>query len=127
MLVNPWEELPAQAPYVLSGDAAALERFNQQALEIHHVYLDLLPEPYIGDPRAAAVVLLNLNPGFAENDYLFYARPEAYAASRLNLVHGATGYPFYFLNPRLRDEIHPSGPEWWSRKLRWLTEACGLE
>ena len=72
-------------------------------------------------------MLLNLNPGFSENDYLFYARPEACAASRQNLLHGATDYPFYFLNPRLRDPAHPSGPEWWSQKLRRLTDACGVE
>jgi len=130
MIPNPWTELPDAAPYVLKSDATLIAGANQSAsrkkivtLQIH---TDVLPEPYIGAVHSAPIVLLNLNPSFGENDYIYYARPEAYKASRGNLLHEPAEYPFIFLNPRLADATNPAGPEWWSRRLRQLVATCGV-
>ena len=48
---------------MLREDADEIERFNAKARYDHAFHLDLIPEPFIGNP-AAPVVLLNLNPGF---------------------------------------------------------------
>src|SRR5207302_2546478 len=62
---NPWLRLPADPPYVLPDDAAALSAEYIAQAEIR---LDLLPMPFIGDPRSAPVVLLLQNPGWHPQD-----------------------------------------------------------
>lgn len=68
---NPWKHLPGQPPYVLPADAPAISSFNQGVSDEHQIRLELLPEPYLGDPDAP-IILLSLNPGFSE---LFRVRP----------------------------------------------------
>ncbi len=62
---NPWLELPSTAPYLLESDRQQVETFNRTAKPNHRIYDDLLPEPYLGNPSTASIVLLSLNPGFS--------------------------------------------------------------
>ena len=65
MTDNPWQRLPDRPPFVLPEDAAVVREFNAQVTE--HFFLrvdDLLPEPFVGDPKAP-VVLLGTNPRFS--------------------------------------------------------------
>jgi hypothetical protein len=76
---NPWLELPHQAPYVLADDADAIERFNRTASARRQadrtwLHLELLPEPFLGDP-AAPIVVLSLNPGYSPDDAAWHAGP----------------------------------------------------
>ncbi len=115
---NPWLHLPAQPPYVLAEDAEEISRFNGRAVrqasgaDRTEVHLDVLPEPFLGDP-AAPVVLLALNPGFAEADRRWHADPAFIALCRANLEHRPSPYPFYLLNPTLS----APGTRWWLRRL----------
>lgn len=119
--MNPWTELPSTSPFVLPGDAESIRRFNVRASHEHTVHLEIVPEPFLGEPLAP-VVLLNLNPGFVESGRVVHHDPVFNAAAVANLRHSHPGYPFYLLDPSL-----PSpGQDWWNRKLRVLIEKAGL-
>jgi hypothetical protein len=121
---NPWLDLPQQAPYVLADDAAAIERFNRataarRAADRTWLHLELLPEPFLGDP-AAPVVLLSLNFGYSPDDAAWHANPTFAALSHANLEHGPSDYPFYLLDPAL----DAPGSRWWGRRLGLLVAAA---
>jgi hypothetical protein len=67
-LANPWSELPAQSPYVLDRDLASIDKYNTLRNNDEKIIVESLPEPFIGNPQSARVVLLNLNPGHSEDD-----------------------------------------------------------
>ena len=121
---NPWLLLPETTPFVLPSDKKSILDFNSYAKQEHQIHLELLPEPYLGNPRAK-IVLLNLNPGFSKSDILFH-RDNAYFAntSRANLRHEGQEYPFYLLDPK---NLAAPGSGWWRRKLRWLIDRYGLK
>lgn len=62
---NPWRKLPEAAPFVLVCDQQRICDFNAIAKKEHKIHVEVLPEPYTGNPEAP-VLLLNLNPGFYE-------------------------------------------------------------
>jgi hypothetical protein len=119
--MNPWTDLPASAPFLLPIDVEAVERFNAKASRDHAVHLEIVPEPFLGNPLAP-VVLLNLNPGFVETDLTVHLDPAFNAGAVANLRHQHPEYPLYLLDPAF-----PSpGQDWWKRKLRVLIEEVGL-
>lgn len=119
---NPWLGLPEEAPFVLPQDQRAVERFNSRAKDEHRVIVDLLPEPHIGT-LDAPVVLLNLNPGFSQEDYEVHARAE-FKAALLRTVRGEPSpFPFYYMDP----DQEGAGHRWWQQRLRPLIEATSIE
>lgn len=54
---NPWLDLPASAPFVLTANAAVIARFNERARADVAVHIELLPEPLLGDPLSPIVLL----------------------------------------------------------------------
>jgi len=118
--VNPWRDLPHEAPYVLPIDQEAISAFNRRASPLHVIHPEIVPEPYLGDP-SAPVVLLNLNPGYVDEDLDVHIEPPFKAAARANLLHDGGEWPLYLLNPAF-----PSpGRNWWLRKLSALIAAVG--
>lgn len=117
---NPWLALPETAPYVLPEDHRQIAAFNRTADEATLVRLNMMPEPFLGNPHAP-VVLLGLNPGFSPNAQR-NENAEFLALSRGNLHHAGGEYPFYLLTPRL--EV--PGRLWWEGKLAHLIRAKGL-
>lgn len=98
---NPWVKLPSQDTYVLEIDRKDIEQFNEKKLNPDHkIDTSLLPEPFIGNPRSAKLVLLNLNPGLAEGDAKAHAHPDFKAAMLSNLRHESQEFAFYPLNPQ---------------------------
>lgn len=83
---NPWLQLPAEPPYVLPADRPFVDRFNERARDRHRIRLEIIPEPYLGNPDAP-VVLLNLNPGFVDDDRGLLLEPPFNDAARANLEH----------------------------------------
>jgi len=83
-----------------------------------------MPEPYLGDPFNASVILLNLNPGYSVEDCRFYDDASRRRACRDNLEHKQAAYPFFLLNP---DYKMFSGPSWWHAKLKQLIAETSLE
>ena len=121
-MLNPWLDLPRFGPFVLPDDDAAITSFNQTATELMKVHRELLPEPFLGDPKAP-VVLLSLNPGFSDDDAGCHADPTFSRLSRANLEHGASDHPFYLLHPSIRGP----GRNWWDQRLGRLLEATARE
>lgn len=120
--LNPWRALPAIVPFVLPIDGAAIASFNTRASDPFQLRLEIIPEPYLGNPDAP-VVLLNSNPGFSVADQAVHLAPHFNDAARANLEHRPSPYPFYLLDPGL-----PSpGQTWWLKKLRTLITATTLE
>jgi hypothetical protein len=119
--MNPWLSLPHSPPFVLPEDAPNVSEFNARARPPHHLHLEIVPEPYLGNPTAP-VVLLGLNPGFSDTDVPVHEDPRFNGAARANLRHEHPEYPFYLLDPAL-----PSpGQRWWLQRLRKFIEAAGL-
>ena len=65
---NPWSKLPTQSPYVLDIDRASIDKYNALHNNDEKIIVESIPEPFIGNPQSARVVLLNLNPGHSEDD-----------------------------------------------------------
>lgn len=118
---NPWRLLPPFPPFVLPDDRDAVEAFNVRASAEHAVHLELLPEPFLGNPEAP-VVLLNLNPGFSDADHAAHQEPSFASASTDNLLHRRAQFPFFLLDP----SIPSPGQHWWKQKLRRLIERTSL-
>jgi hypothetical protein len=61
---NPWVELPKDPPFVLLQDRDTVAQISKKVA----TNVSSMPEPFIGDPQTAKVVLLSLNPGDDEED-----------------------------------------------------------
>ncbi|MGA9308099.1 MAG: hypothetical protein WBW31_22065 [Candidatus Sulfotelmatobacter sp.] len=85
--------------------------------------VESIPEPFIGDPRSAKLVLLNLNPGHSEEDATAHANPEFRRAMCRNLRHEPQEHPFYPLNP---DFASTPCAQWWLRHTRELIAGFDL-
>lgn len=128
---NPWTNLPIDIPFVLKDDLPIIQKFNRRFSADHPVYIHTegLPMPILGNPKAP-VVLLNLNPGFTETDIenpAFEVLPAEEVqfhkeAPFKNLRHEELEYPFYLLDPRVKDA---GGYVWWTRKLKHLIAEFG--
>ena len=121
-MTNPWFALPPSPDYVLPGDRSTIERHNTVVRNTDYAFvLDLLPEPFLG-PKDPRVVMLNLNPGFAESDYTAHTNQAFSIAARETLLHSRKEWPMYLLDPRFQ---WASGAMWWRSRLRRLAEAVG--
>jgi hypothetical protein len=115
-MLNPWVDLPVEAPFVLAEDAPLLPRAMERRTDI---MLDILPEPFVGNPETARVVFLLLNPGYVPEDLEINKDPYFVRQNRANLLHQAQP-SFYYLDPRLS---YSGGYIWWKKKLNGLVRA----
>ena len=116
---NPWRQLPGKRPYALPDDIQAIKVFNSSARDEFRIHLEVLPEPYLGNP-SAPVVVLGLNPGFTKDDLRQHRNRLFAKRSRGNLLHAPADYPFYLLDPGIDRTF------WWDRILRRWLEDPGL-
>ncbi|MCL5288868.1 MAG: hypothetical protein M1453_12865 [Acidobacteria bacterium] len=125
---NPWLDLPEISPYILEIDRDSLSKLHERVLargsEDHTINLTSVPEPFIGNPHSATVVLLNLNPGDGPEDKDAHLHPRFRAAMFANLSHNLKEYPFYPLHPEL---AWTPCAQWWRPRLRALCDIGGLE
>ena len=119
---NPWISLPETPPFVLADDEQIILNFNNIVKSQYRVHLEILPEPYVGNPEAK-IVLLNLNPGFYERNEIFGLGHDYFRqASRANLAHACQEYPFFHLDPR---NSGSPGDVWYRQKFRSLIDQFG--
>src|SRR4051812_9273320 len=114
---NPWREISIANPprYILKDDEAAIKKADSGE-RFCDLQLQLLPEPFVGDPTKAHVVILQLNPGYHTEDDHRHQKPEFQRAALANLRHTPVGdYPFYLLDPQFRES---AGGKYW-RKRFW--------
>lgn len=124
---NPWLELPSRPRYVLPCDCSGIALLNQRnAAEENGSAINdqSIPEPFIGNPRSATVILLNLNPGDSEKDPDAHRDPQFREALLRNLHHELEDYPFYALDPAF---AWTGCGKWWSTHLRELLDNPRLE
>lgn len=122
---NPWWKLGDKAPFVLGIDRSDIERYNTSVRTPDaKVLTESIPEPFIGNPDSARVVLLSLNPGHSEDDQKWHSNPEFQKAMLNNLRHKPQIYPFYPLNPAFAAS---GAGRWWRPRTRELQEASGLD
>lgn len=120
---NPWINLPHEYPFILPIDKSLIDDLNQKLRGTRNeIRLELLPEPYIGNP-SGKLVILNINPGFREEE-IDYHRDESFIkTSRDNLLHNNKEFPFHLLDPKNNKS---KGYDWWCRRLRELNIECSL-
>jgi hypothetical protein len=89
----------------------------------YELKLDLLPQPWTGNPATAQMFMLALNPGFSPDDYI-EVRNDDYAEQWGLALSFETRTPFYFLDPSFQNT---GGYRWWARRLRELIALSGQE
>jgi hypothetical protein len=100
---------PQHLPHAVSVDSGSIaervRRLHKSGSADCVINSNSIPEPFNGNPEAASVILLSLNPGDGEEDRRAHADPEFRAAMLLNLKHQLTDHPFY--------PGRFSTPSWW--------------
>jgi hypothetical protein len=125
-MVNPWKGInDLRTSYVLDQDRARIQTDQLAERETIRVVEGSIPEPFIGSPQTATVVLLGLNPGHSDDDQTHYQENKAFRdAIFKNLRHEAQDYPFYPLNPAFK---HTPVAKWWLKRTRALRELAGVD
>lgn len=122
---NPWLNLPDEAPFILDVDRESIGRCSKSRHKDRtKLNVGSIPEPFIGNPVSAKLVLLNLNPGDSEGDRMAHNDPEFRGAMIRNLRHELQEFPFYPLNPAFR---WTACAKWWVPRTRELQLATGLD
>jgi len=123
---NPWLKLsPFADSYVLEIDRACIQRHNcESRSEKNKFIIESIPEPFIGYPESARVILLGKNPGHSDDDVKSHRNAEFQKAMFHNLRHEAQEYPFYPLNPAFSET---GAGRWWRTHTRELRSECGLD
>jgi hypothetical protein len=121
LMKNPWLSMSwTKGPYVFDRDRRKLDEYNLSVLDPRaRVILDVIPEPFIGNPNSAQVVLLGLNPGYSASDPAWHAREDFRKSLFLNLGHKLQDYPFYPLNPAFAES---GAGRWWRKRTSQLRE-----
>jgi hypothetical protein len=123
---NPWLKLPKMPPFILKIDRPAIGNLNSQFKEKRKeeslIRDTIIPEPFVGNPFTASVVVLNLNPGLEESDEQWHQTPAFRQAALDNLEHRRMDYPFYLLDPRFKAS---GGAVYWRKRFRTLIEKYG--
>lgn len=115
--------LGSSGPFVVEDDARLIASFNARVTDRYWIHLEVPPEPFLGSPRAA-VVLLNLNPGFDGTEPATFADARVVQAHLQNLAHARDQWPFVWLDP---DLASAAGYRWWRQKLSPVIRAVGQE
>jgi hypothetical protein len=121
---NPWTEIcSSRNAYVLEQDRSCVERHNSSCTPETKFVLESIPEPFIGNPETARVVLLGKNPGHADDDLKSYQDAGFREAMFRNLRHERQEYPFYPLNPAFKQT---GAGSWWREHTCQLREKYGV-
>jgi hypothetical protein len=125
MIENPWRNLcPSDGTYILELDRTRIDGYNARRKEDTRVIVESIPEPFIGNPRTARVVVLGLNPSHSPDDKEWHSKPAFQQTMFSNLRHEDSQYPFYPLNPAFKAS---GAGRWWHPLLRELQEEPGLD
>lgn len=137
-LLRSWSDkwtncLEVGPPYIFPGDD--LDQVENVVLHDHDefvrsrvfesqekkcLHLGLLPQPYVGNPATAKVVLLSLNPGCSYGEYVYDQNDEFRSSLLANISLQWEGpFPFIFLNPAF---AWHSGFAYWTQHLNELIQ-----
>jgi len=123
-LDNPWIKLRNTAGiYILESDREQILRYNARRRDSTELVLKSVPEPFIGNPNKATLILLLLNPGHSPDDPKAHSDPAFKKTLLRNLQHQETDFPFYPLNSAFSGT--PTA-QWWIPRTRKLKEAAEI-
>jgi len=125
--MNPWRSISLIPPYIAEGDEEQIRRYNNLTGDKdRQVILDSIPEPFIGNPESARLVLLGLNPGHSDADSEWHSRQDFRNAMIDNLHNKSrrASYPFYPLNPAFKGN---GAGRWWRPRTQELQDRSGLD
>jgi len=117
---NPWKNLSRRTPYILANDQKVIKAFNRRVTNAYKINEKLLPDPFLGNPKAP-VVLLNLNPGIGGDERKLHKKAFFRKACFANLRHKPAS--FYYFNKKFKNT---DGNIWWRRKMREVIEKLKL-
>lgn len=120
---NPWSDICFESPYILQMDKRQILDFDSRQKSRAKLVFESIPEPFIGNPDTARIVLLLLNPGHSDQDPAAHRNMHFKAALLKNLRGEPQDYPFYPLNPAFAG--NPTA-KWWIPRVRELQQASGL-
>ena len=123
---NPWKNLKADKSdkYISNIDRKNMPELEKKFVKEYKLHLELLPEPFVGNPKAS-IYLLNLNPGFSEENGEEHKKNKKlreciFKNNNQNYKHQK--YPFYWLDPDLKKT---SGGNWWRKKIKQPLKEIG--
>lgn len=112
-------DVPTEPPFVAPIDRTALSRPRFRKDQLH---FEVIPEPYIGSPQTAKILLLALNPGFVPEDARNLESEQFRRSARANLTHDAE-VPFYYFADGLE---WTGGFRWWQAYVGKFFQAEGV-
>jgi len=122
---NPWLKLGQEPPYILGTDEKQIRHYNDLVGNNERkVIPKSIPEPFIGNPKTAKLVLLSLNPGHSHTDAEWHSRRDFKRAMFDNLQQRPQQYPFYPLNPQFKGN---GAGEWWRPRTLELQRESALD
>ncbi len=123
---NPWPHLIIPQRMIDVGDRDSLCKFNGHYGHDQRAVIrdDVFPESYIGDLKKAPIILLALSPSFREEDLKWHGKRQFLELWIDNLLQRRAEYPFYPLNPALKES--PTS-KWWREILSYLLRQYGDE
>jgi hypothetical protein len=118
---NPWLDVDLGSDELVHpSDRAGILAFNNRVAPEYRLRLELVPQPYMGNPRNCRLLLLHGNPGFHEPDLAQHQTSVFRAAARASLRHEAREYQFLLLRPAFEGF---EGGVYWRRVLRFVFDA----
>jgi hypothetical protein len=122
---NPWLNLrDSEGSHIAEIDRDSIDRYNILVGNKERKVIDKsIPEPFIGDPNSAKLILLSLNPGHSEKDLDWHNYEKFRNAMLSNLEGRNQEYPFYPLNPAFEGS---GAGEWWQPRTLELKRESGL-
>lgn len=132
LIENPWKDIK-EVPFYFEEDKKIIDEFNLKLENNpHFIHSDLMPEPYMGNPKAN-VILLFANPGYGANERIDYTIPKFKKAIENNLTHSNTEYPYYYLNPEFKHQPsngkskYTDGGKWIRDRTKVLSAELKIE
>jgi len=120
---NPWRNIQQiNNEYIAECDVDIMGKIkilNNKQKDEKKLKLEIIPQPYVGDPKFAVIYYLLSNPSplGTENDY-----PQKLLFD--NLTHKNKDHPFFLLNPKYKNT---KAYDWWNKKLRHIIEDTNLD
>ena len=114
---NPWGSFEySNSELICPVDEEVIQRYNefQRRKAEHRLYLEIIPEPYIGNLEKCQLLILMANPGWSEGDYEDHRQTEMRDLAIRNLRQEPMDWPFYLLHPKIRNR---SGGQYWAKRF----------
>ena len=90
-------------------------------------YIELMPEPFFGDPENNLAVILNLNPGYGPDNKKHIGKNEVKDKLSQGYSTFAKTNP-YLTQPDVNQKpFHPEAHKWWAKRYNWLKSILGYD